>query len=393
MLLRRLELVDLRSYERAVLEPGPGPTVIVGPNAHGKTNLLEAVHRLATGSSHRVSSDGPLVREGAEAAYIRAAIETDAGRRRTVEVELRPGQGTRAKVDGQDVRRTADAVGVIRAVMAAPEDLEVIRGDPGARRRFLDDLLAQRRPAYAATRSEYDRVLRQRNQLLRSARGIEGTPRTLSVWTERLVEHGALLVAARLAATAALRGPATSLYAELADRPEPITLDYDSSADRAVEGEPVASGPEGGAEIDPGTVAERLRAALAAVADDERQRGVTLVGPHRDELELSVRGLPARGYASHGQLWSLVLALRLAAHRVLSEVGDVPLVLLDDVFAELDEARRDRLAAACRSWPQVLVTSAVDGDVPLRAPRVEVRMEDDVSRLVPRAPVADAAGG
>lgn len=389
MLLRHLELTDFRSYEAAALDLERGPTVIVGANAHGKTNLLEAVNRLAVGASHRVAGDTPLVRAGRDAAYVRATCETDAGRRRTVEVELRPGSGTRAKVDGQDVRRTTDAVGVVRAVLAAPEDLEVLRGDPGGRRRLLDDLLSQRRPAYAALLADYNRVLRQRNQLLRSARGLDGTPSTLVSWTEQLVGHGARIVAARVAAVTALRGPATEIYGRIADRPEPITLTYRDAADRSdlevADGQGVegASPPEeDGPSLE--RIEDRLRAAFDEVAAAERERGVTLVGPHRDDLDLAVSGLPSRGYASHGQLWSLVLALRFAAADVIGEVGDRPVLLLDDVFAELDDARRHRLADLCAEQDQVLVTAAVEGDVPMGGRRLDVGMSDGRSEVTAR---------
>jgi DNA replication and repair protein RecF len=380
VLLRRLGLTDVRSYDRVTLTFAPGVTVLVGPNAQGKTNLLEAINRAATGASHRVASDAPLVRLGAEVGAIRAELETDAGRRRTLELEVGSGRRTRTRVDGQDVRRAAEALGVLRVVLFAPEDVAIVRGDPGERRRFLDDLLAQRRPAYAAARAEYDRALRQRNQLLKQARGLSPSARsaaasTLEVWTEQLVTYGTQVVAARVAAVRALAAPTDRAYRELADRPEPIGLAYRCSA-----------GPlpdDGGAVPAPAEVAAALRGALAEVADDERARGMTLVGPHRDDVELAIGALPARGYASHGEVWSLALALKLASYQVLAEVGDRPIVLLDDVFAELDTTRRQRLAAACLRFDQVLVTAAVEQDVPLRGGRVEVTIEDGVSRVRP----------
>lgn len=380
MLLQHLELTDFRSYEHLDLDLEAGVTVLVGPNAHGKTNILEALHRAATGGSHRVANDTALVRSGCDAAYVRTSLQTDAGRRRTVELELRPGRGSRARVDGQDVRRTSDAVGVLRVVLFAPEDLSVVRDDPSQRRAFLDDLLSQRRPTFAATRSEYDRIVRQRNQLLRSlpSRASSDVPSTLTVWTEQLIEHGSTLTAARIAAVHALSGPATEFYGRIADRPEPIGLRYRSSAGFDVDADPGEGVP------DPGVIAERLRAALEDAAGDERDRGVTLVGPHRDDLELAVRDLPARGYASHGQVWSLALALRLATYEVLAEVGDRPVVMLDDVFAELDDDRRRRLAETCRGWEQVLVTAASERDVPLAGRMIDVWRTGDISTVVPR---------
>jgi DNA replication and repair protein RecF len=383
--LRRIELVDVRSYARVELELGPGVTVLVGPNAQGKTNLLEAVLRAATGGSHRVASDGPLVRVGADIGIIRCELRTDEGRRRTIELEVGTGRRTRTRIDGQDVRRAADAAGVLRVVLFAPEDVAIVRGDPAERRRFLDDLLAQRRPAFAAARSEYERVLRQRNQLLKQSRGMtasarDGAASTLEVWTDQLVHHGTQLLAARIAAVRALAGPVDRAYRDLADRPEPIGLTYRSSIGLDVDGRSTSHGT-GDRVPDPGPLAEAMRTRLAEVAGDERQRGVTLVGPHRDDLEVAIGPLPSRGYSSHGEAWSLALSLKLATETVLAEVGDRPVVLLDDVFAELDTTRRGKLAAACAAFDQVLVTAAVEEDVPLAGTRVDVAIEDGISRV------------
>jgi DNA replication and repair protein RecF len=391
MQLRHLELLDVRSYERATLDLPGGPTVLIGPNAQGKTNLLEAVQRVATGASHRVAGDGPLVRVGAELGVIRCELETDGGRRRRLELELGSGRRTRTRVDGQDVRRTAEAIGVLRAVLFAPEDLRIVRGDPSDRRRFLDDLLSQRRPAFAAVRADYDRALRQRNQLLKRARHLTGSASsaadaTIAAWTEQLVTLGSQLLAARVAAVRTLAGPVDRGYRELADRPEPVGVRYRSSAGAAVE-ELIAGGA---APLIPAVapLAAALHTAYGEVAAEERARGVTLVGPHRDELELSIGDLPAKSHASHGEAWSLALALKLGTFEVLAEVGDRPVVLLDDVFAELDTTRRQRLAAACDRFDQVLVTAAVEEDVPLAGHRIDVRIEDGVSHLTPRPATA-----
>jgi DNA replication and repair protein RecF len=371
--LERLSLTDFRSYREAVCELGPGVRVFVGPNAQGKTNLLESVHYLATGGSHRVSSDTPLVRREAESAIIRADAHTE-GRSVRVELELRPGGRNRARLNGQPRARTREVIGVVRAVLFAPEDLGLVRGDPADRRRFLDDLLAQRRPAYAAAKQEYDRVLRQRNALLKDARRRGGVPdSTLPAWTDALVRAGATLLAARIAVVHALTGPADAAYRELlsgtaepeaADR---IVLGYELSTGRSL-----TAHAQGGVP-DPAVLAEELRDSLADRAADERERGLTLVGPHRDELFLGIGDLPAKGFASHGESWSLALALRLASREILREVGEEPVVLLDDVFAELDTNRRGRLAARCAEFEQVLVTAAVDDDVPLEGPRYAVR--------------------
>jgi DNA replication and repair protein RecF len=382
VLLRRLELIDVRSYDHVELDLPAGVSVLVGPNAQGKTNLLEAVQRAATGGSHRVASDQPLVRAGAELGVIRCVVQTDEGRHRTLELEVGGGK-RRTRVDGQDTRRAADALGVLRVVLFAPEDVTIVRGDPGERRRFLDDLLSQRRPAFAAARAEYDRVLRQRNQLLKQARGLGGSAReaatsTLSVWTEALITHGTQILAARLAAVHALAGPVDAFYRELADRPEPVRLTYRSST-----GDDVV-GRLGDGVPDPAPIGAALRTRLEERAEEEVARGQTLAGPHRDDLVLEIGALPARGYASHGEVWSLALACKLATEQVLGEVGDRPVVLLDDVFAELDTTRRARLADACARFDQVLVTAAVEEDVPLAGPRVDVRLRDGISTVAPR---------
>lgn len=369
---------EFRSYERARLDIGPGVRVLVGANAQGKTNLLEAVHYLSVGSSHRVTSDGPLVRAGADAAIVRAVARIDVepdneGRALTVEVELRPGGRNRARVNGQQQPRVRDAIGQIRSVLFAPEDLQLVRGDPADRRRFLDELLGQRRPAYLAMRQEYDRILKQRNTLLRMGRVSGSLDATFGTWTESLISTGASLLAARIAVVHALAGPAEAAYRDLvADSPQreatgSVGLTYELSTGRNVVADPVEGVP------DPAALAGELRASFAEVGSEERDRGVTLRGPHRDELHLQLNDLPAKGYASHGEIWSLALALRLASRDVLHDVGEEPVVLLDDVFAELDETRRDRLAARCKTFQQVLVTAAVDDDVPLDGPRHRVR--------------------
>lgn len=383
MQVTRLEVQDVRSYAAASLDLDAGVTVLLGPNAQGKTNLLEALVRAATGSSHRVAGDAPMVRAGTDVGVVRVQVRTDEGRRRTLELEIGTGRRTRTRVDGQDVRRAADALGVVRAVLFAPEDLAIVRGEPDQRRRFLDELLSQRRPAYAAAKAEYDRVLRQRNQLLKQARGLSGSAReaalaTLDTWTDQLVAHGAGLLAARIAVVHALAGPVDVTYRRIADRPEPVGLTYRSSTGTHVVGDPGRGVPDREA------LAAELQTALAEVARDEVTRGVTLVGPHRDDLELAIGALSARTHASQGEAWSLALALRLATVEVLDDVGEHPVVLLDDVFSELDARRREQLAAACRDWPQVLVTAAVQADVPLEGRYVDVRIEDGTSHVAPR---------
>ncbi len=372
MRVERLELVDFRSYAAASVQFAPGVAVLVGANAQGKTNLLEALHYVATGGSHRVSSDAPLVRAGASAAVIRVGAEVE-GRRLTVELELRPGGRGRARLNGQPQARVRDVIGQVRAVLFAPEDLTLIRGEPADRRRFLDDLLTQRRPAYLAARQDYERIVRQRSALLRGGRDRrDAALSTLATWDDALVRAGSTLLAARIAVVHALSGPVGLSYSDLvATSPEREAtghpeLAYQLSTGRLVVGSPGEGVP------DPAELAQELREGLVELADAERERGLTLVGPHRDDLVLGLNELPAKGYASHGETWSLALALRLASREVLAEVGEEPVVLLDDVFAELDERRRVRLAARCATFEQVLVTTAVDEDVPLDGPRWHV---------------------
>lgn len=382
-------MTDYRSWAAGELDLEAGVTLLVGANAQGKTNLVEAIVRAATGASHRVASDQALVRVGADMAVVRLAARNDDGRLRRLDVEVAPGARTRTRVDGADVRRASDATGVIKLVMFSPEDVAIVRGDPEGRRRFLDDVLTQRRPAYGATRSDYDRVLRQRNLLLKQLRGMSDAAEsaaevTLDSWTRQLVTLGATVLAARLAAVHTLAPRVDEVYRRVADRPEPVVMTHRASTG-------VATPAEAGAGVpDPGPLAEQLWDALAKRADEERQRGVTLVGPHRDDVDIDIGGLPSRTHASQGEAWSLALALKVATHDVVAEVGDRPIVILDDVFSELDTTRRQRLAEACEDFEQVVVTAAVESDVPITGRIVDVTMRDRVSSLAPRTEVGAA---
>ncbi|MFD8023997.1 DNA replication/repair protein RecF [Streptomyces lavendulae] len=360
MHVSHLSLADFRSYARAEVPLAPGVTAFVGPNGQGKTNLVEAIGYLATLGSHRVSSDAPLVRMGADRAVVRAAV-TQGERQQLVELELNPGRANRARINRSSQVRPRDVLGIVRTVLFAPEDLALVKGDPGERRRFLDELVTARSPRMAAVRSDYERVLKQRNTLLKSAAmarrhgGRSMDLSTLDVWDQHLARAGAELLAQRLDLIATLLPLADKAYEQLAPGGGPLGLAYRSSA-----GEPVDSGDARTREA----LYEVLLAALAEVRKQEIERGVTLVGPHRDDVLLRLGDLPAKGYASHGESWSYALALRLASYELLRSEGAEPVLILDDVFAELDARRRERLAELVAPGEQVLVTAAVDDDVP-----------------------------
>jgi DNA replication and repair protein RecF len=447
--LTRLALTDFRSYPSVDVALGPGVTIFGGPNGEGKTNLVEAVGYVATLASHRVSADAPLIRQGADQAIIRAGI-TDAMRDNLVEIEVNPGRANRARLNRVPLPRPREVLGLLRTVLFAPEDLALVKGDPGERRRFLDDLLVAMAPRYAAVRADYDRVLKQRTALLKSAgpkaassrarssraassragsaRGArdaqsrEAVMATLDIWDAHLARVGAELLVAREHLVDAVRPHVERAYTAVAggeegaiSQDDPATQEDPASRgnaagatisyrrsyrsaredsaredsaredsaredsapeDSASEESAPAETVRGQGENDGGgqgrwTHKERVRAAeaslrgaLAEVRDSELERGVCLAGPHRDELELSIRGMPARGYASHGESWSLALALRLASFELLRAGREDPVLILDDVFAELDRGRRERLARLVAGAEQVLVTAAVPQDVP-----------------------------
>jgi DNA replication and repair protein RecF len=352
-----LALQDFRSYAAVEFPLDPGVSAFVGPNGQGKTNLVEAIGYIAAHGSHRVATDAPLVRHGAERAIVRAGVVRDE-RRALLEIEINPGKSNRARLNRSPVPRPREILGMLRTVLFAPEDLALVKGDPGERRRFLDELLTTRAPRFAGVRSDYDRVLKQRNALLKSAAAHRRAPgaemlATLDVWDSHLARTGAELLAARLDLVTALRPLVVKAY---------DTLAPGGAADLAYR-----SSLGGGEEPLPTTresLATALEEALAAARRNELERGVSLVGPHRDELLLRLGDLPARGYASHGESWSFALSLRLAAFDLLRADGDDPVLILDDVFAELDAGRRSRLAELVAPAEQVLVTAAVPADVP-----------------------------
>jgi len=357
--VRRLELTDFRSYPTVAVDFAAGPSVLVGPNGQGKTNLVEALGYLASLSSHRVATDAPLVRAGAPRAVIRAMV-VHSGRELTVELEIVPGKTNRARLNKSPVSRPREILGALKLVAFAPEDLSLVRGEPAERRRFLDDLLVARFPRYAGVRADYERVIKQRNALLRTAYLARKTGggstdlRTLDVWDAHLAQHGSELLAGRLELVEVLAPYADKAYDAVSQGRGAARMAYRCGL--AEEGEQIAGDKE--------VLAARILAALAKARRDEVARGSTLVGPHRDDLALQLGELPAKGYASHGECWSYALALRLASFDLLRAEAAEPVLVLDDVFAELDVDRRNRLAELVGRAGQVLVTCAVAADVP-----------------------------
>ena len=398
MYLEKLSLTDFRSYAQVDLSLEPGVTVLVGSNGIGKTNLMEAIGYLATLNSHRVSTDAPLLRFGAEQAMIRAKLVR--GEQSTVlELEINAARANRGRINRSNPVRARDLLGICQTVLFAPEDLALVKGDPSSRRRFLDELLVSLMPRHAATRSDYDRVLKQRNALLKSARAgkfSSGHEATLDVWDQHMARAGAELLHARLELVDRLQPHLKNAYAQLPDGSKEAAAVYRSTLQDSLDddGAGASSGtrPAGGAtaaetETDAAgadatsLLAEDLRLlsveqltdryiqAFAASRRKELERGISLVGPHRDELELVLGSAPAKGYASHGETWSMCLSLRLASYYVMLDDartgGSPPILILDDVFAELDVQRRRKLAAIVSGAEQVLVTAAVEDDIPV----------------------------
>ena len=394
MHLRHLSVVDFRSYAEAELPLTPGVTTMIGLNGQGKTNLVEAVGYLATLGSHRVASDAPLVRFGAQQAIVRGAVIRD-GRETLVEIEINVGRANgsrnRARLNRSPVPQPREVLGTLRTVMFAPEDLALVKGDPAERRRFLDELLVARQPRWAGVRADYDKVLKQRNALLKSAapvlrRGARrtrgssttsstalSTPpvdkavdevvdalHTLDVWNTHLARVGAQLLYARLRLMRDLAPYLAAAYDEVSDVKSDARIAYRSSLR-----EEVSHNIAMGVVPQMDELHDELLASLEAVRGNEIERGISLVGPHRDDVVLTLGELPAKGYASHGESWSFALGLRLAAYQLLRhDLGEDPVLILDDVFAELDSGRRERLAGLVTDCEQVLITAAVPGDVP-----------------------------
>lgn len=389
MHLGHLSLTDFRSHAEVELDLQPGPVALVGRNGAGKTNLIEAIGYLAALQSHRVATDAPLVRAGADQAIIRGLVHRE-DRDLLLEVEITAGRANRGRVNKAPLTRVREIVGLLRTVLFAPEDLGLVKGDPAGRRRFVDEVLVSRNPRYAGVIADYDRALRQRNSLLKSARAARrgGDLSTLDAWDAHLARYGSELLAGRLELVRAL-GPcvakahdevASSGVADSASAPNSLmagmTMAYRSTLGGAV-GDSDAPDGVGGPDLGSASrdeLSELMLADMARLRTAELDRGVSLVGPHRDDLVLSLGAFPAKGYASHGESWSIALALRLGSYDLLASDGGEPVLLLDDVFAELDTRRRDSLAELVSRSEQVIVSAAVVDDVPpaLLGMRVDV---------------------
>lgn len=357
MYLSSLVLKDFRSYEELNLSFTQGVTVFIGSNGFGKTNIIEAVGYLTTLSSHRVSTDAPLVRLGTESAYLKGVVE-NLGRSTTIELEINPSRANRGRVNQNAQRSAREIIGHIRSVLFAPEDLSLVKGDPSERRKFLDNLLVLRNPRYASIISDYERVLKQRNALLKSAAGMRRVDisalNTLEVWDQQLVAIGSELIFARIQLVSALVEPVARNYAQLAEGHE-TELSYTSSIWQGIQN------PE---RNESSAVVTAFNLALEGVRKKEYERGITLVGPHRDDLLLSLRNHLLKGYASQGESWSYALALKLASYDLLRSDDVQPILILDDVFSELDTKRRERLSALISGNEQILITAAVPEDLP-----------------------------
>ncbi|GAB05777.1 DNA replication/repair protein RecF [Gordonia amarae] len=364
MYVRHLSVRDFRSWRSLELDLQPETTIFVGRNGFGKTNILEALYYLTNLRSHRVSTDAPLVQHGAASAVIAATVEHN-GRELTAELTVNAAGANKARINGSPARRPRELIGILRSVMFAPEDLLLVRGDPADRRRFVDELVAGQGPRWVAARADYDKVLRQRTALLKTAgaamrRGggeAASVISTLDVWDGQLADLGAQITAARIDVLAALRPHVVTAYASIAPHSRPADLRY-----RPAAGPHLLPGP--GESAAPEEIRAHLLAGLAELRNKEIERGVCLVGPHRDDVDVVLGDQVAKGFASHGESWSLALSLRLGSVELLRADGIEPVIMLDDVFAELDAARRRQLVEFTASAQQLLITAAVAEDIP-----------------------------
>jgi len=358
MWVQALHLDSFRSYNEVLVDFVPGVNVLIGPNGQGKTNIVEAIYYLATLTSHRVASENPLVTAGKKSAVIRARINEE-DRAVAIDIEITPGKTNRAKLNRSSLPRVRDILGIVRVIMFAPEDLTLVKGDPSERRSFMDHTLIQRTPRFMGVKTDYEKVLRQRNALLKSSHR-DNINSTLDVWNEQLAKLGAEITYTRIQFIRDLKPHIRSRYhsisgGENAVSSSEIFLTYQSKylIDDDIEA------------LTQDEIRDRILNELLERRKDELIRGVTLVGPHRDELFIGLGELPLKGYASHGESWSAALALRVASADVLKMDGIEPILILDDVFAELDVMRRATILELTKNAPQVFITAAVESDVPI----------------------------
>jgi len=370
MKISSLGLVNFRSHELLQLEFSAGATSIIGRNGLGKTNIVEAIHYSATLGSHRVAQDLPLIRNESDSAFINAVAQKHE-RQATIAITINRDKPNVVELNGAAVRRPRDVIGVIQVVIFSPEDLDLVKNEPAVRRRFLDEFAMLQSPRLAEVKQDYERALKQRNSLLKSAsrRALTETARnTLVAWDEQLVKYGADLVLARLKATEKLLPHITEFGNIISGTTEPIVANYQSAwlTDETQDLE---------------NIAQQLRLALTERHTEEVDRGLTLSGPHRDDLALELAGMPVRNYASHGQSWSVAIALRMSTFAVLREHDSDPILILDDVFAELDAKRRGRLIETISDVEQTIITVADEQDVPEKFESVHYWLADGAAHV------------
>jgi DNA replication and repair protein RecF len=344
MRINKLALTNFRSYPSLELELQPGVTTFIGDNGSGKTNIAESLIYLAFLSSHRVANNVPLISLGAQQAIIRTEIERD-DRTLNIDLEINASKANRARINGNPTRSQREILGACQIVYFSPEDLDLVRGEPGGRRDFLDRLLITRTPRIAGVIADYERVVKQRNALLKT----RSSASALIPWNEQLIKFGAQLTADRIALVEALNPWVTKNYANL-NEVKPASISYKCSS------EGVSNNVESNIEV--------LTKKLEEVAYQEIERGVSLIGPHRDDLHLQIGDFPAKGYASHGESWSMAISLRIGSFNLLKSEGSEPILILDDVFAELDTSRRKQLMSATQLAEQTIITAAVESDLP-----------------------------
>jgi DNA replication and repair protein RecF len=366
MQISKLSLRNFRNHENLDLSFPLGATTIVGRNGRGKTNIVEAVHYLATLGSHRVSQDAPLIRSGQNTATIWASVEKH-NRQAQVELTINYPGVNKVVLNTSPLSKPKDVLGLVTTVIFSPEDLELVKGEPSARRRFIDELSTSLTPKFSNTRSDFERTLKQRNTLLKSLGRRNPSPQasaTLDAWSEQLIQHGTEIIFTRLENIKRIAPQVSEFGKTISGDTEPLYLNYLNNW----------LPPEN---ITKTEITKLFKAELENRNKDEIDRGATLVGPHRDDVNIQLSNLPAKGYASHGQSWSIAIALRLAAFKTLREHDDDPILILDDVFAELDEKRRNRLISIIADVEQTLITAAVVEDIPKGLPSKQLLLEDD----------------